>query len=177
MDGSENFNRGWNEYVSGFGKLCREHWLGLDKIHCLATSTDKTELRIDMEDFTGAKAYAYYNTFTVGDADSNYELQVAGYCDSGRAGDSLQFGGSDHHLYNNGMPFSTHDKDNDKWSGGNCAQSWRGGWWYKQCMGSQLNGIYHHNTTPRESEAVLWRTFIGTKRSLKFAEMKLRAGD
>jgi hypothetical protein len=122
-----------------------------------------------MADFRGEKKYAYYNFFMVGNADSNYKLQVASY--SGTAGDSII------QSYNiNGMPFSTHDRDNDQWSG-NCAQSWKGGWWYNNCMPSQLNGIYHHNTTPRESEAVLWRTFIGTKRSLKFAEMKLRAGD
>ena len=169
MDGSENFIKGWSDYVSGFGKICREYWLGLDKIHCLTTRTARTELRINMADFRGEKKYAYYNFFMVGNADSNYTLQVAGY--SGTAGDSIQR----HDL--NGMPFSTHDRDNDKWSGANCAQRWKGGWWYNNCMHSQLNGIYHHDTTPRNLEAVLWHTFIGSNHSLKFAEMKLRARD
>ena len=105
MDGSENFIRGWSDYVSGFGKICREHWLGLDKIHCLTTSTARTELRIDMVYFTGEVKYARYNFFMVGNADSNYTLQVADY--SGTDEDSIK----KHNL--NGTPFSTPDSDND----------------------------------------------------------------
>ena len=169
MDGSENFNRGWDDYVSGFGRICGEHWLGLEKIHCLTTRTARTEMRIDMADFRGDKKYAYYNFFMVGNAASKYKLQVAGY--SGTAGDSII---NSHNI--NGMPFSTRDRDNDL-AHYNCAQSWKGGWWYNRCMHSQLNGIYHHDTTPRAWEAVIWNTFIGSDRSLKFAEMKLRARD
>ena len=173
MDGSENFNRGWSDYVSGFGKICREHWLGLDKIHCLTTSTARTELRIDMADFRGEKKYAYYNFFMMGNAGTNYKLQVAGY--SGTAGDSIQYRSASDGQHINGMPFTTRDRDNDQ-VGGNCAQSWKGGWWYRTCMAAQLNGVYHHDTTPRGWEAVLWFTFID-HRSLKFAEMKLKARD
>ena len=169
MDGSKNFNRGWDEYVSGFGSLCGEQWLGLEKIHCLTTRTARTEMRIDMADFRGNKKYAYYNFFMVGNAASKYKLQVAGY--SGTAGDSIT---SSHNI--NGMAFSTPDRDNDL-ANFNCAQSSKGGWWYNHCMHSQLNGIYHHDTTPRAYEAVLWNTFTGMRRSLKFAEMKLRARD
>ena len=172
MDGSENFNRGWSDYVYGFGTFGGEFWLGLDKIHCLTTRTARTELRIDMADFRGQKEYAYYNFFMVGNADSNYTLQVAGY--NGTAGDSIRYGTGGSDL--NGMPFSTHDRDNDKWID-NCARYWEGGWWYNLCMNSQLNGIYHHDTTPRDWEAVLWDTFIGHGVSLKFVEMKLRARD
>ena len=62
MDGSENFTRGWADYVSGFGSVWGEQWLGLEKIHCLTTRTARTEMRIDMADFRGDKKYAYYNT-------------------------------------------------------------------------------------------------------------------
>ena len=129
-------------------------------------------MKIDMADFRGDKKYAYYNFFMVGNAASKYRLQVAGY--SGTAGDSIVYGSGGHNL--NGMAFTTHDRDNDLDSG-NCAQSYKGGWWYNTCMCSQLNGIYHHDTTPRGFEAVYWETFIGYTRSLKFAEMKLRARD
>ena len=172
MDGSENFNRGWADYVSGFGSVWGEQWLGLEKIHCLTTRTARTELRIDMADFRGDKKYAYYNFFMVGNAASKYKLQVAGY--SGTAGDSIQYGSGTVNI--NGMAFSTHDRDNDL-SGGNCAQGFNGGWWYNSCLRSQLNGIYHHDTTPRGGEGVFWRTFTGYALSLKFAEMKLRARD
>ena len=42
------------------------------------------ELRIDLEDFSGNKAYAKYSTFNVGDASTKYKLLVSGY--SGTAG-------------------------------------------------------------------------------------------
>ena len=172
MDGSENFNRGWDDYVMGFGSVWSEQWLGLEKIHCLTTRTARTEMRIDMADFRGDKKYAYYNFFMVGNAASKYKLQVAGY--SGTAGDSILYGSGIHIL--NGMAFSTHDRDNDL-ANYNCAQSWKGGWWHNSCMCSLLNGIYHHDTTPRAWEAVYWHTFTGGGHSLKFAEMKLRARD
>ena len=174
MDGSENFTRGWTDYVLGFGSVWGEQWLGLEKIHCLTTRTARTEMRIDMADFRGDKKYAYYNFFMVGNAASKYKLQVAGY--SGTAGDSIRYSSDVYNL--NGMAFTTYDNDNDfHTSGGNCAQNFKGGWWYKSCMVSQLNGIYQHDTTPRVYEVVYWYTFTGYARSLKFAEMKLRARD
>ena len=169
MDGSENFTRGWDDYVLGFGSVWGEQWLGLEKIHCLTTRTARTEMRIEMADFRGDKKYAYYNFFMVGNAASKYRLQVAGY--NGTAGDSISGGYS-----LNGMAFTTHDRDNDLASY-NCAGSTKGGWWFNSCMHSQLNGIYHHDTTPSNWLAVLWYTFTGSGRSLKFAEMKLKARD
>ena len=171
MDGSENFTRGWADYVLGFGSVWGEQWLGLEKIHCLTTRTARTEMRIDMADFRGDKK-AYYNFFMVGNAASKYKLQVAGY--NGTAGDSIQYGSGGDNI--NGMAFSTHDRYIDL-SSGKCVQRFKGGWWYNNCMPSQLNGIYHHDTTPTWAEAVVWLTFTTYTRSLKFAEMKLRARD
>ena len=47
-----------------------------------------------------------------------------------------------------------HVRDNDLLSG-NWAHDYKGKWWYNFCMWSQLNGIYHHNTTPRIWDTVL----------------------
>ena len=67
------------------------------------TQSGKWQLRIDMKAFDGDTAYAVYDTFSVGDASSNYELTIGTY--SGTAGDSLS--------YHNNMTFSTKDRDND----------------------------------------------------------------
>ena len=81
MDGSVDFYRYWNDYKCGFGDLCGEFWLGLDKIHRL-TSDDKNVLRVDLEDFEGNTAYAEYNLFGVMSENDKYKLILGSY--SGR---------------------------------------------------------------------------------------------
>ncbi|XP_062591496.1 uncharacterized protein LOC134252985, partial [Saccostrea cucullata] len=39
-----------------------------------------------------------------------------------------------------GMYFTTPDRDNDRWSDGNCAAYLRGGWWFNHCHHAFLNG-------------------------------------
>ncbi|XP_017151153.2 techylectin-5B-like isoform X1 [Drosophila miranda] len=48
-DGSEDFNRDWNDYKHGFGKLQNEFFLGLDKLHAM-TSAEAQELLVLLED-------------------------------------------------------------------------------------------------------------------------------
>ena len=103
QDGSVDFYRGWVDYEMGFGELDNEFWLGLSKIHRL-TKIDSS-LRVDLEDFNQNTRYAHYDTFSVGDASTEYVLTVGGY--SGTAGDCTT--GNRH----NGMKFSTKDNDND----------------------------------------------------------------
>ena len=105
-DGSEDFYRNWADYVAGFGNLKREFWLGLDHIHCLTSAAPRTELRVDLADFQGNYKYAQYSFFCVGNSGTNYTLNIASY--TGTAGDSIN--------YQNGMQFSTKDRDNDQWS-------------------------------------------------------------
>ena len=164
MDGSEDFFRGWAEYVAGFGQLKGEHWLGLEKIHCLTTRRPRTELRVDLADFEGNYKYAHYSFFSVGNSGTKYRLNIAGY--TGTAGDSL--------AVHNGMQFSAKDRDNDQGSE-NCATSWKGAWWYYSCHQSNLNGLYlsgQHN-----ERGVSWHHFRPGGLSQKFAQMKLRFRD
>ena len=49
LDGSVDFYRLWNDYKHGFGDLCGEFWLGLDKIHRLTSGVNNV-LRVDLGD-------------------------------------------------------------------------------------------------------------------------------
>ena len=57
LNGAIDFYRGWDDYKKGFGSMDGEFWLGLDKIRRLTNQT-VNELRVDLEDFNQAKAYA-----------------------------------------------------------------------------------------------------------------------
>ena len=84
----------------------------------------------------------------------------------GNAGDSL--------ARQRGYFFSTKDRDNDSWSGGNCAISFKGAWWYDSCHGSNLNGLYHRGRHSSYADGVNWSTWKGYHYSAKRAEMKLK---
>ena len=159
QDGSQDFYRGWSQYKAGFGQLTGEFWLGNDNIHRL-TASRPSELRVELGDWSGGRAYAKYGSFRVGDEQSLYRLSVGSY--SGTAGDSL--------AYHNNMAFSTKDRDNDKWSR-NCAVSYTGAWWYNDCHHSNLNGQYLGNKV--DNKGARWNGYKGSL-SLKFSEMKLR---
>ena len=155
-DGITNFdNKGWQSYRHGFGDKTNNFWLGLDSMHKL-TARGVT-LRVEVTFLSGGeKKFAKYHTFKVGNEDSGYRLGVSGY--SGTAGDWLQ--------YQNGMRFSTKDRDNDIWSA-NCAWTYGNGWWHRSCAHSNLNGKFPiRSTTSRQT--MRWSSYI------KFSEMKIR---
>ena len=167
MDGSVSFNRSWDSYVEGFSKLKREHWLGLEKIHCLTASKGRAELYVDMYDCDGVNKYARYSYFHVEGSSVNYKLHISGY--SGTAGDSFTA------IVNlNGMQFTTRDHDNDQWSSGHCSQHWEAnGWWFNNCFRCNLNGPYLWGPVQRGWVGVIWDTFRGGSQSLKYTEMKM----
>ena len=160
QDGSVDFYRGWNDYKSGFGQLTAEFWLGNDKIHRLTTARLNT-LRVELEDWNGARVCAKYGKFNIGDEQAKYRLEVGSY--SGTAGDSL--------TYHNNMAFSTKDRHNDR-SHDNCAVVYTGAWWYNAGHQSNLNGKYLGNNKGF-GKGVLW-CYFRSDFSLKFTEMKLR---
>ena len=71
QDGSVDFYRGWNDYKSGFGRLTAEFWLGNDKIHRLSAARPSS-LRVELEDWNGARAFAKYVKFKIGDEQTKY---------------------------------------------------------------------------------------------------------
>ncbi|KAM7087924.1 tenascin isoform 3-T5 [Ciconia maguari] len=158
QNGKEDFYRNWKTYVAGFGDPKDEFWIGLENLHKI-TSQGQYELRVDLQD-KGETAYAVYDRFSVGDMKSRYRLRVDGY--SGTAGDSM--------TYHNGRSFSTFDKDNDS-AITNCALSYKGAFWYKNCHRVNLMGRYGDNS---HSQGVNWFHWKGHEYSIQFAEMKVR---
>ncbi|XP_045184613.2 fibroleukin-like [Mercenaria mercenaria] len=163
QNGETDFYRNWTEYKNGFGDLTGEFWLGNEHLSILTSSGDH-ELRIDMEDFDGNKAYAKYSKFMVYPEEDKYKLEVSGY--SGNAGDSLE--------YHNGMAFTTFDNDNDKHSSRNCAIYGHGAWWYNACHHSNLNGQYFNIPGKRDHRGIIWFYWKNKDYSLKSVEMKFR---
>ncbi|CAK6971148.1 microfibril-associated glycoprotein 4-like [Scomber scombrus] len=162
MDGSINFYRGWDQYKTGFGQASGEYWLGLENIHLL-TQRKSYELRIEMEDFEGAKAYVHYSSFSVGPEQEGYKLSFSGFKDGG-AGPSL----TEH----DGQKFSTFDKDQDTHSS-NCAKTYLGGWWYGECHSVNVNGMYLWGSSIY-GIGINWSSWKGYEYSLKAIAMKIR---
>ena len=68
------------------------------------------------------------------------------------------------------MKFTTKDRDNDKYSGGNCAVSRNGkngnGWWFNNCGLIQLNQQYSEVHKVNDGHGS-WHNYL-------FIEMKIR---
>ncbi|CAF0983386.1 unnamed protein product [Adineta steineri] len=167
----EDFYQGWNDYKKGFGDGRGEFWLGNDKIYTL-TNQRKYDLRFDLEDYEGAKRFALYSGFRIGDESTDYRMTYDNFV-TGDAGDSLiGVSSADNFKTNvNGMKFTTKDRDNDGSSEWNCAQHYKGGWWYNKCHAANPNGERKNNNS---GEGIDWFTWHGLTYSLKKMEMKIR---
>ena len=99
------------------------------------TSQGNWELRIDYQLKNGSKSYLHYNKFAIGSAEDHYPLNMSGFDSIGLTDPFDAFPDT-----LNGMKFSSHDGDNDLWSG-NCALR-DGGWWHRSCSYIQLNDAY-----------------------------------
>lgn len=160
QDGSENFNRTWNDYVNGFGSRMCEYWLGLENIRIM--TAEASTLRIELETFgdvSPSSAFAEYSSFTIGSSASNYQLTVGGY--NGNCNDSL--------TYHNGSAFSTRDSITN-----NCAILYKGAWWYKSCLKSNLNAMYLGGVTASYADGIVWNSCWGYYYSVKSSVMKIR---
>jgi len=95
--------------------------------------TNRYKLRFDLQSRANHSNwyYAEYSAFLVLSEQTNYTLHVSGY--SGNAKDALS--------YQNGMMFTTYDRDNDPWTATNCAVYHGGGFWYKDCAACSVNGV------------------------------------
>ncbi|RUS71812.1 hypothetical protein EGW08_020419 [Elysia chlorotica] len=155
--GNTDFNRNWADYKQGFGSFADDFWLGNDKIHTI-TRTGSYELRVVLT-YKGKTAYAHYDRFSIADELNGFKLRIGAY--DGTAGDSLS--------YHNGNQFTTIDSDNDLHKPANCATEHGGGWWFRACDYSNLNGKWALNS----DYGVEWFAFTGAD-SASFTMMEIR---
>nr|BAN92387.1 self-incompatibility-linked fibrinogen-like protein-A [Ciona intestinalis] len=156
INGEINFNRGWQNYVDGFGNVRGEHWVGLEHIHALSnqnTSIDQfgsyvtpPRMRIDFEDQEGVTAYAEYEQFKLVGANQKYRL-IAAYIDKATA-IPLNVSSPISNYW-----FSTFD-NNNAFSG--CPRRFKGGWWFLACGKSNLNGQYPNKDEQMSSSNIYW---------------------
>jgi len=130
VDGSNFFNRSWAEFKVGFNHSSGNYWLGNDLLSEL-TVDGRYKLKFDLQSRNNTSNWysAEYSTFIVLSEATNYRLNVGGY--SGNAG-------YDAFIYNNGMMFTTYDRDNDQ-RPGNCVMLTVGGFWHKSCNQADVN--------------------------------------
>jgi len=162
QDGTVDFNRNWANYSAGFGEASGEFWLGNDNLAAIVGKKTPQTLRIELEDWSNNKRYAEYNNFQVLGSANNYKLASLGAY-SGDATDSLGA--------HAGAFFSTFDKDLDTHAD-NCAIMCTGGWWFINCLYSNLNGGYKND---KWVQGIDWYNWKGHTYSLKFSEMKFRS--
>ncbi|XP_034033330.1 fibrinogen-like protein 1 isoform X2 [Thalassophryne amazonica] len=177
--GKVDFNRDWVDYRDGFGdfKLWNdEFWLGNEQIYSLL-SEDKNLVKVDLMDWDGKRAHAFYENFRISDEKDKYRLQYGLY--SGSAGDALTGGGGMVEQWSaclGGMQFSTRDQDNDRYLQGSCAQENKAGWWFNRCHAANLNGKFYRGGTYKGpyDNGVVWGTWKGLWYSLRHTTMKVR---
>ncbi|XP_059162807.1 fibrinogen-like protein A [Physella acuta] len=157
VKGGVNFSRGWVDYKIGFGSFDGDFWIGNDWISYL-THNGYSELRCHFK-YKGKSMYKVYRDFKVGNEADFYRLHFNNNTDDPR----------DLFTANNGMAFSTFDRDNDILKE-NCAKSCAGGWWYKACSYVKLTGDW---TKLNDCNAIQWTSANGNIEYLEYAEMQL----
>ncbi|XP_059175477.1 ficolin-1-like [Physella acuta] len=111
--------------------------------------------------YKGTDYYAAYRGFKIENEAAKYKMSFT----------SFSRGNVDNWFsVHNGKKFTTIDSDNDEWSGGNCAVDRRGGWWYGDCYGNNVNGEWANRV---ENKGIHWASITGWSNSLDFVEMKL----
>nr|XP_039250431.1 fibrinogen-like protein 1 [Styela clava] len=130
IDGSVDFDREFEDYVSGFGNMTGNFWIGLETIHLLTSSADYWKLDFVMKGNSGSeKGEVRFMNFKLGNRSTNYRFD---YTDFGsKSGKTLET----HFEGMKNMIFKVRDKE-----GGGCPG--KSGWWFNDDTICSLNGPY-----------------------------------
>ncbi|XP_076811607.1 microfibril-associated glycoprotein 4-like [Clavelina lepadiformis] len=183
MNGEFNFERGWDDYVKGFGNPSSEHWLGLENIYRLSRQTAYStntlgpihiltpEVGFDLQDWEEMKAFVQYANLLLGPKATNYWLDLGGLNKAFRR------------IFSSGpisgYSFSTPDRDNDNNDHSHCASKNRSGGWFNGCVEPNLNGPYPKHAQLMSSENIYWGGWLNFNKNgtaLRFVFMKFYHG-
>ncbi|XP_055943401.1 techylectin-5A-like [Argiope bruennichi] len=148
-----DFNKDWERYKNGFGKLTEEFWLGNENIRVLCLRGCK--IRFDLQDGEGVTFFAVYEDFSL--SSTNYRIDISGY--SGNATDAM----GKHNQYD----FSTKDKDVSGKS-----KQYQSGWWHGNSYYTNLNGIYKLGMSG--TQYVYWWKGANDYKNLASVEIKVK---
>ena len=181
VNGKINFEKGWDDYVRGFGSLTSEYWVGLENIYHLTLQNELLydgtvyfkypQLRIDLEDWDGIKAFVEHERYAILSKESNYRIDIIygthGPAVLGKYPSAL-----------NPVEFSAFDADNDQSPGTNMARKYRSGWWWFRLYPSgSLNGPYpkiEGKMSAYNIYWVYWERINPNNTALKHITMKLQ---
>uniref|UniRef100_K9J6P4 Fibrinogen C-terminal domain-containing protein n=1 Tax=Ciona intestinalis TaxID=7719 RepID=K9J6P4_CIOIN len=180
-NGRINFNRGWEDYVNGFGNPNEDYWAGLENILSLTRqnqialsawySTLRPNLRVDLKGWDGFYAYVEYERFTLY-SKSNYTMANL----ARRFGTAFQ-PNIPHAIFP--LEFSTFDHTSkESYFISNCPGPHNSGWWFWECSFSNLNGVYQGPTEKMSKRNGIywqyWSTINTNNTALKYASMKIQ---
>ncbi|XP_066925447.1 microfibril-associated glycoprotein 4-like [Clytia hemisphaerica] len=135
IDGSVDFIRNWEDYKNGFGEADGNYWLGLEKLHQITHRYETVLIRVEATTNDGSHTFVIHEGFKVSPESDFYRL-TAGILTEG----DYSYGRG-WNVVNN-YRFTTYDKDNDNYLGGNCAILAKGGGWFKSCAWIDFNSPY-----------------------------------
>lgn len=143
INGDEEFDRLWNDYVDGFGNLTKDHWMGLKYQHLFTNHENQYQISFELKlKHSHTLATAVYESFYVDSSDTNFTLKVTSRAEYNK---QMEKYSDDRHFFyfQNGMQFTTSDADHDMRSEENCADFTKcGGYWYENCFTFCLNGKF-----------------------------------
>ncbi|KAH8040478.1 hypothetical protein HPB51_011174 [Rhipicephalus microplus] len=110
-----------------------------EALNAMTSGKRDMTLRIVLRNTTSDKVSIYYSKFRVSNGAKMYQLEM---------GNFIGPQGWDAMRHADGQKFSTYDQDNDV-STYNCAEQYRGAWWYSDCHACNPNGLnlngYHES--------------------------------
>merc|ERR1712168_1762282 len=169
-DTDEFQESGWEKYKNGFGDANgttkgTAYWMGLEKMHQMTSNGTwhlllivKGQGKPHPEEYT--YNYLMYDNFKIESEMLQYELHIGS-----RLKTYGVFETDSHRLeWHSGMPFSTKDRDNDRYSGHCAKNSYSGGWWYNQCYYIALNNIRVSGLNFFQSKVSIDETIMAMKK-------------